>query len=310
MESYFIRYVDGTIQNNLKCICFWAGGFSTVLKDGILIQFLTNLMTQIQHEFPDKKFVFFMPQSDGDIRISEYPNIFTDGFLQEMRDSDTILLIGTVAQRFQESGTQYHNIKMEYVFLPQDDELFHEGIIKYFSPEHLPKWEDRICKAFWRGSGSRRFPDFLRKRVVMGLLESTSADVKFIDHWISPEDEIPVEGISDFINCYDFLNYQMVLIIDGKGISSAHTWCFGIGAVPMMITNSTFWFSNLLVPFGNYIPIRYDLTDLQEKINWVLEHPVESREIVERATEFAYLVFTQEYQSYYLLQRFRETLSY
>lgn len=311
MDNYLIRYADGTIQNNMKRPCFWHGLFSNVRQNGILVQFLTILMGQIQIEFPDKKFVFFMPQSDGDIRISEYPNVFTDIFLQEMRDSDTILLIGTVAQRFQESGTEYHNIKMEYIFLPQDDELFQDGLLKYFSPEHFPKWEDRICKAFWRGSGSRYLPDFLRKRVVMGLLESTSADVKFIENNIYSEDNIPVDGMSEIINCYDFLNYKMVLIIDGNGISSAHTWCFGIGAVPMMITNNTFWFSDLLVPFGNYIPIRYDLTDLQEKINWVLEHPVEAREIVERATEFAYRVFspTPGYQSNYLLRRFREILS-
>jgi len=96
----------------------------------------------------------------------------------------------------------------------------------------------------------------------------------------------------------------MVLIVDGNGISSAHTWCFGIGAVPFLVTNNIFWFSDLLVPFENYIPVRYDLDDLEEKIEWVLEHDTEAREIAERASEFAYRVFTPEYQSDYLYRRF------
>jgi hypothetical protein len=304
MDSYFIRYPDGTVINQLKCICFWGGHFSTVLQNGALIQSLTKLFDKIQTEFPQKKFLYFMPQSDGDIRLSEYPNIFTEDFLRESRESGTEIVIGSVAQRFFE--TQYN---IHYLLLPQDDTIFQHGLSFYFSPEHLPKWEDRIEQIFWRGSGSRRLPDFLRKRVVMGLLEYPLADVKFIDNWIHPGDEIPPEGMSAFINCYHFLNYKMVLIMDGNGISSGHTWCFGIGALPMMITNNHFWFSDLLVPFGNYIPIKYDLTDLQEKIEWVMEHPVESKEIMERASEFAYAIFTAEYQSDYLLGRFREILS-
>ena len=63
-----------------------------------------------------------------------------------------------------------------------------------------------------------------------------------------------------------------------------------------MITNNNFWFKPLLIPFGNYIPIKYDLSDLEEKIEWVLEHDFEAREIAERATTFAYHIFTPEFQ--------------
>jgi hypothetical protein len=55
-----------------------------------------------------------------------------------------------------------------------------------------------------------------------------------------------------------------------------------------------------LIPFGNYIPIKYDLSDLEEKIEWVLEHDVEAKEIAERASVFAYKIFTPEFQKEYL----------
>ena len=100
----------------------------------------------------------------------------------------------------------------------------------------------------------------------------------------------------------------MVLIVDGNGISSAHSWCFGIGAVPLMITNNDFWFKSLLIPFDNYIPIKYDLSDLEEKIEWVLDHDEEAKQIAIRASNMAYTIFTPEFQKKYLENRIKEII--
>lgn len=312
MDSYFIRYPDGTIRNELKCSCFWSGYFSTVLQNGALVQHLSALFERIQTETPQQKFLFFMPQSDGDILLAEYRYLLSETYLADLRDAGVKIVIGTVAQRF---SSGFQEVGVEYVFLPQDDHIFQYGLRSHFILENLPKWSDRTAQIFWRGSGSRRsLPDpedsgFKRREVVSSLIENPAADVRFVQNWIYPGDQIPEEWISPTITYWHFTNYKMVLIVDGNGISSAHTWCFGIGAVPFLVTNNTFWFSDLLVPFENYIPVKYDLSDLEEKIEWVLEHDAEAREIAERASEFAYRVFTPDYQSNYLSRRFREILS-
>ena len=297
MNSYLIRYPDGRIQNELKCVCFWGGYFSTVLQNGYLVQYLSTLF---ETEY-SQKFLFFMPQSDGDIRLADY---FTETNIQEWKESEVKIIVGTVAQRFAEG---FREPGVEYLFLPQDDHIFQYGLRSHFLLENLPKWSDRIPQIFWRGSGSRR-SGFKRKEVVSTLIDNPAADVRFVDNWIYPSDEIPEHWIGTNIVYWHFCNYKMVLIIDGNGISSAHTWCFGIGAVPLMITNNTFWFSDLLIPFDNYIPVKYDLSDLKEKIEWVLEHDLEAKAIAERASEFAYRIFTPEYQSEYLYNRFRSFL--
>jgi len=293
MDSYFIRYPDGTIRNELKCTCFWGGYFSTVLQNGYIIQFLSKLFERIQIEYSQKKFLFFMPQSDGDILLTEYRYLLSETYLADLRDAGVKIVIGTVAQRF---SSGFREADVDYIFLPQDDHIFQYGLRSHFILENLPKWSDRIPQIFWRGSGSRRVlpgqSSFKRRDVVSSLRENPAADVLFVNNWIYPDDQIPEEWISTPITYWHFCNYKMVLIVDGNGISSAHTWCFGIGAVPFLVTNNTFWFSDLLVPFENYIPVRYDLADLDEKIEWVLEHDVEAREIAERASEFAYRVFT------------------
>jgi hypothetical protein len=233
----------------------------------------------------EKRITYIMPQSDGDILIDD---------VNKYIDTESTVVIGSVAQRFYSEEPNVH-----YLLLPQDDGIFEHGLRHFIWPELLPKWEDRQAKLFWRGSGSRR-SGFLRKEVVLKLSENLNTDVKLISNWIYPEDNIPEHCIGENVNYLDFAKYKMILIIDGNGISSAHSWCFGIGCVPFMITNNDFWFKPLLIPFGNYIPIHYDLSDLEEKIEWVLEHDLEASEIAERATTFAHKIFTPEFQKNYL----------
>lgn len=288
--SYMIRHANGIIENKMQCICFWSGVFSTVYPNGTLFHSILSILNR----FPNEKITFFMPQSDGDIRENECIRDNTE---------DSIFIVGSVAQRFYDSNSNLH-----YLLLPQDDGIFEFGLRHYIWPELLPKWENRESKLFWRGSGSRR-SGFLRRDVVFKLANNPNADVKFISNWIYDEDGIPENCIGEIVNYNDFAKYKMVLIVDGNGISSAHTWCFGIGCVPFMITNNDFWFKQLLIPFGNYIPIKYDLSDLEEKIEWVLEHDNEAKEIAERACEFAYRIFTPEFQKTYLETRIREIMT-
>jgi hypothetical protein len=287
MESFIIRHSNGTLQNNMQCNYFWGGLFSTVSTHGELIKYILELLNSFNLE----KITYIMPQSDGDISkeyIIPYINL------------DSKIIIGSVAQRFYDSN-------VNYLLLPQDDEIFQFGLRYFIWTELLPKWEDRIPKLFWRGSGSRR-SGFLRKDVVLKLNGNSNTDVKFIHHWIYEDDNIPETCIGKNVQFLEFANYKMVLIVDGNGISSAHSWCFGIGAVPFMITNNDFWFKYLLIPFNNYIPIKYDLTDLEEKIEWVLEHDEEAKQIAERAYNLACTIFTPEFQKKYLENRIKEII--
>ena len=294
--SYIIRHPNGIVENKMKCAYFWSGIFSNVSANGAVVHsllHLLNLITEKKEREEEKKPIsFFMPKSDGDIVIDDVVNV----------DPESTVIIGSVAQRFYSEAPNVY-----YLLLPQDDGIFEHGLRYYIWPELLPKWENRQARLFWRGSGSRR-SGFLRRDVVLKLAENPNADVKFIDHWIYFEDQIPEHCIGENVKYFEFAKYKMVLIMDGNGISSAHSWCFGIGCVPFMITNNDFWFKSLLIPFGNYIPVKYDLTDLEEKIEWVLEHDIEAREIAERATEFAYRIFTPEFQREYLQNRLSSSI--
>ena len=52
------------------------------------------------------------------------------------------------------------------------------------------------------------------------------------------------------------------------------------------ITPNRQWYYGGLEPYRHYIPVKADLSDLMEKINWAQEHDEEAKEIAEQATQF------------------------
>jgi hypothetical protein len=149
----------------------------------------------------------------------------------------------------------------------------------------------------------------VRVRTVASLVkENEIADVKLC-WWWSENKGIPSEFFGPTMTPEEMMKYQILLIIDGNVIASSHMWAFASGAVPLLISNARCWFSDFLVPYVNYIPVAYDLSDLQKKIRWVLEHPMEGEEIAKRAMGLASMLFSSEFQREYLSNRIREILS-
>jgi hypothetical protein len=95
---------------------------------------------------------------------------------------------------------------------------------------------------------------------------------------------------------------KYILIVDGNCIASAHQWVFGSGSVPIMITHpdNNYWFKDYLKPMVHYVPIAYDLSDLQEKIQWLADHDEEAEQIAKNAMLFANTHFTPEFQRAYV----------
>jgi glycosyltransferase involved in cell wall biosynthesis len=77
-------------------------------------------------------------------------------------------------------------------------------------------------------------------------------------------------------------------------------WGFATGCVPFLISNAKCWFSEFLKPFVNYIPIKYDLSDLIEKIEWVRNNDELAEKISKNALEFTDDIFSASFQQSYL----------
>ena len=283
-----IRYPTGAYQYNGPV--FWTGDFSNVLKDGAICRWLIQYLNS---DTDFSKILLYIPCSDGDITIASLNEIIIYA-----ENNSSKLVVGTVAQRFQDFS--------RFLFMPQDDGIFENGIEYYFPTREVIPWDMRKDCVFWRGACSADYKkgELLRRDVVEKLIDYPYADVKLIELWHENK-PIPSNYFAPKVSYKNFLKYKYLLIIDGNGISSSHSWIFASGAVPVMITNNTFWFKKYLVPFENYVPIEYNLSDLIEKLDWLRENPKKAQEIAHNARKFAERVFSSDFQKVYLKEELK-----
>eukprot|EP00978_Attheya_sp_CCMP212_P030965 scaffold115637_cov45-Attheya_sp.AAC.2 len=92
----------------------------------------------------------------------------------------------------------------------------------------------------------------------------------------------------------ELLHHKVLIVLGGNDIASGLAWSLLSKSVVFMQTPQyTSWLmEELLEPWVHYIPIAKELTDLEEKMKWVIEHDTEARHIAERGTLWVYdLVF-------------------
>ena len=265
----------------------WHGGFSVAHSRGPIMRYIEECLV----DKPNIEMV--IPCTDGNL-LEKHMQQYIDTY-----PFDTVIL-GTLGQSFEDSK-KYH-----YLYLPLDDGFFDNGVLHYFPEEQRIPWKDRIDKVYWRGGCSGEGGlESTRVRTVAALIDSPHADVR-LNWWWADGKNIPGHYFAGREPHTEFMKYKMNLIIDGNVIASSHMWAFASGAVPMMVSNATCWFSRYLIPYVNYIPIKYDLTDLQEKIMWVLNHDTVAENIARNAVKFAETVFSAEFQREYLREEIQK----
>jgi hypothetical protein len=189
------------------------------------------------------------------------------------------------------------------LLLPFDDDTFRLGLHKILSNIPLPKWEQRKNIVFWRGGCSGYDRPSLRMKVTNILYGNKFADVR-ITKWGNWErgQPIPKEQFGDRCGLDKHVLHKYILIIDGNCIASSHQWVFGSGSVPIMITHpsNNYWFKKYIKPMINYVPIEYDLSDLEDKIKWLVDNDDKAKEIATNALKLSNEIFSPEFQRKYI----------
>jgi len=292
------KIIYNTVYNNI----LWDGLFSKVKKNGSLINYVVSCLP--------KNSILIIPRSDGNINRNENDNKYHDvnwkkqiePFQHYAKQKNKIFIIGTLSQIDIEHDCNY-------IYLPLDDDIFEYGITYFFNKNTLPLWEERNSELCWVGSCS-------------GIGDNQSLRVKFVDKiysynpntnirlstWWSENKNIPKHFFSDRINYNEFTKYKICFIIDGNVIASNHMYGFSIGCIPFVISNSTCWFSHLLKPYINYIPIDYNLNNLIEQIEWVNNNDIKAKQIAENSYQFAETYFSNTYQKEYIKEEINKLI--
>jgi len=280
----------------------WRGWFSIAHMSGEIISFVKERL-----DTQPKPIALLVTQADGidpvpdddnrERRAVYHPNIY-DTYSAGV--SDPLIMTALCAR---------DTIHPRFILAPLDDESFAKGVYETLAERvhHVP-WEQREARLFWRGKASGEFHDNVRTRTVQALLDNPLANVKLT--WY--EDHIQTEGLADPANSLayqhghrpfqDFIHYKYNLIIDGACIASSLQWTLASGCVPVLITHpgNDWWFKRYLCPMKHYVPVAYDLSDLGERLEWLVTHDDEARTIAENAVEFSRYYLSAGFQQYHL----------
>ncbi len=157
-------------------------------------------------------------------------------------------------------------------------------------------WEKREGKAFWRGASNDKEYTLenyrTRPRYIISEISSRRPD--FVDAGfcrIYPEDV--AQALKDLIvpnaSLKEHAIYKYLPVLDGFMCTfPGFQWRLLSGSLTLKQESDEIqYFYSALKPNVHYIPIKNDMSDLLEKIEWAKDHDLECRTIAENARKFA-----------------------
>jgi hypothetical protein len=86
----------------------------------------------------------------------------------------------------------------------------------------------------------------------------------------------------------ELYSHKYLAVVDGNSWSARYQW-FMLDSRSLVFYNGIFddWFMWRLKPWVHYVPFKLDLTDLEEKIDWVRKNDARAKKIADNAHTFA-----------------------
>lgn len=188
------------------------------------------------------------------------------------------------------------------ILIPDIKALAGYGKLREMIPAANKKipWDKKIAKTFWRGSttgGSLTLANWDRlarsQLVLLSLLHPEELDARF-HKVVQCDSEVPklmkAKGmVSASVSRPDHLKYKYLVDVDGNSCSyERYFWLLLSNSLVLkQVTPNIQWYYGGLEPYKHYLPIREDLSDLMEKIEWARHHDAEAKQMAENATQFA-----------------------
>lgn len=255
----------------------WFGHFSGCHKYGDILTFVRSYLDSLPQSI-----YLYIPRGDG---LVQQPGIHLIT-LSDIEEKELLVPPGATFLTLVLSRRNSNHPSI--ILAPLDDGLFTRPFA--LCDVTMVPWEQKQSKAFWRGKSTGDTLDSepynLRTKVVRALQENPNADVQF----------------GQDTSIQTFLNYKYLLVLDGTCIASSLHWTFASGSVPILVTHpgNEWWFKRYIEPMKHYVPVNYDLSDLDDKLNWLLTYDDKAQEIATNAMQFSDYYLSSGFQKYHL----------
>jgi len=159
-------------------------------------------------------------------------------------------------------------------------------------------WSGKKNIAFWRGGEpfsnrkynerylavelSRKYPKLLDVKFTYVLKDKKGfweRKLKYLYQFLN---------IGSWVSFDRYLEHKMILDLDGNTVSYPGMYwkLYGNSVVLKQVTDNEIWASDLFVPWLHFVPVKEDLGDLTQKIEWVKDHDGHAEQIAKTSNDF------------------------
>mmetsp|Transcript_32418 Transcript_32418/g.30923 ORF Transcript_32418/g.30923 Transcript_32418/m.30923 type:complete len:527 (+) Transcript_32418:216-1796(+) len=114
------------------------------------------------------------------------------------------------------------------------------------------------------------------------------------------KDDFPFEGDrkKNFVEIYKQGTYKYLLYVEGHCAACRYGFMMQLGSVILKVDSlcvaDQMWYFPLLVPFRDHVPVKSDLSDLEEKIKWCRDNDDKCKIIAKNAQELYKLYVSRD----------------
>ena len=168
-----------------------------------------------------------------------------------------------------------------------------------------PSWDEKRSQIFWRGSSTGtnyqtsdlKMENMLRSHRIRTVYEfqkktedfdiGLTAFIQCQPDSVCKEMEAIV-GTKDGVPQNDQMNFKYLLDMDGNSFSQRFVWMLR-HSQSLILKMALFddWATLVTKPFEHYVPVKFDLSDMESTLQWARKHDGEARKIAQQARDFA-----------------------
>ena len=153
---------------------------------------------------------------------------------------------------------------------------------------------------------SKPFSEKMNKVIFRGKIHGKSIRVQLMEMYfdhpmcdfgdVGRHPEIPQKWKTGKMTLYEHLDYKFIMSLEGNDVASNLKWVMSSNSIAVMPkpTCETWFMEGTLIPNYHYIEIKEDLSDLEERLNYYIEHEYEALEIIKHAHEYVEMFLDED----------------
>ncbi len=145
---------------------------------------------------------------------------------------------------------------------------------------------------------TKKFTDKKDIAVFRGKVKDKATRIRFMEMYfghpmcdlgdVDRHPECPKEWRTPKMTIREHLDYKFVLALEGNDVASNLKWVMSSNSIAVMPppTYETWFMEGKLIPNYHYIAIKPDFSDLEERLNYYINHPNEAQNIIDNANRY------------------------